>query len=74
MVGIIFIGDLYVCPYLHRYTTICDINQVEYEVLFWNRCGEKLNLPKNYLYFEKTSKEEQNFIIKSIDFLNIGIG
>ncbi len=68
MVGIIFIGDLYVCPYLHRYTTICDINQVEYEVLFWNRCGEKLNLPKNYLYFEKTSKEEQNFIIKSIDF------
>ena len=69
MVGIIFIGDLYVCPYLHRYTDVCDINKVKYEVLFWNRCGEVLNLPKNYLYFDMQSKEEQNFVTKSMDFL-----
>lgn len=68
MIGIIFIGDLYVCPYLHRYTDACDGHGIEYDVLFWNRCGDKLNLPDNYLYFDYPSEEEQSLITKSVDF------
>lgn len=69
MVGIIFIGDLYVCPYLHRYTDECDANNIQYEFLFWNRSGEKLDLPENYIYFDMQSDEEQFFATKAIDFL-----
>ena len=73
MIGIIFIGDLYVCPYLHRYTEACEAQNVDYEVLFWNRCGEKLSIPSNYIAFNLQSEEEQRFITKSIDFLKYRI-
>lgn len=69
MVGIIFIGDLYVCPYLHRYTEACEANNVSFEFLFWNRSGENLNLPSNYIYFDMPSKEEQSFVTKLFDFI-----
>lgn len=69
MVGIIFIGDLYVCPYLHRYVDACEEQNVKYEVLFWNRCGEAMHVPKNYFYFDFTSAEEQPFIAKLLDFM-----
>lgn len=34
MVGIVFIGDLYVCPYPNIYTKQLEENDVKYEVLF----------------------------------------
>lgn len=70
MVGIIFVGDLYVCPYLHRYVGACDESNTSYEVLFWNRCGEKLELPKNYYYFDMPSKEDKSVFLKIFDFIN----
>lgn len=73
MVGIIFIGDLYVCPYLHRYVDACESLNLKYEVLFWNRCGEKLQVQDNYRYFDMHSEEEQPFYTKSVDFLKYRI-
>ena len=70
MIGIVFVGDLYVCPYLHRYVDACVESNTSYEVLFWNRCGEKLELPENYYYFNLLSKEDKSVFLKIFDFLN----
>lgn len=68
MIGIVFIGDLYVCPYLNIYTKQLDDKKVEYEVLFWNRANEKLDLPNNYKYCDVASEEEQWVVTKLLDF------
>lgn len=69
MIGIVFIGDLYVCPYLHRYSDACERENIPYEVLFWNRCNEKLQVPENYRHFDMQSDEEQSRIMKGFDFV-----
>lgn len=69
MIGIIFIGDLYVCPYLRRYTDECEQNNIQYDVLFWNRSGDKIDKPKNFKYFDYKSDENLSFIKKLFDFL-----
>ncbi len=68
MIGIVFIGDLYVCPYLKIYIEQLDESHEEYEVLFWNRSNEDLHLPANYKYCNVTSEEEQWVVTKFIDF------
>lgn len=73
MVGIIFIGDLYVCPYLNIYTQQLDKHNVEYDVLFWNRSNEALTLPQNYLFCNVASKEDQPAVTKLIDFAKFRI-
>lgn len=68
MVGIVFIGDILLCPYLKKYTEICDEKKIEYQVLFWNRSGETMEYPHNYLYFDYKSKLKQNKFIKLFHF------
>lgn len=68
MIGIVFIGDLYVCPYLNMYTEQFLKENEPFEVIFWNRSNEKLNLPSNYIYCDNASKEEQWSVTKAIDF------
>lgn len=68
MIGIVFIGDLYVCPYLNIYTKQLEKNNVKYEVLFWNRSNEDLCIPENYRYCAVASEEEQWFATKLLDF------
>ena len=68
MLAIIFIEDLYVCPYMHRYTNFCTQNEVEYAVLFWNRKGEDLKLPSNYHYYNEPVKEDAGLLTKTIKF------
>lgn len=69
MVALIFCGDLKYCPYIKRYIERLDINNIDYKVYFWNRGGFKLDLPKNYEYFDATSKLDSGKISKAIDFL-----
>lgn len=73
MVGIIFIGDLYVCPYLNIYTQQLEEMNMDYEVLFWNRSNENLNLPARYKYCGVASEEEQFVVTKAIDFVKFRI-
>lgn len=68
MVGIIFVGDIYACPYLATYTEMCEADHIEYEVLFWNRSGENICLPDNYLYFDYRSNLRQSKYGKALDF------
>lgn len=69
MIGIVFIGDLYVCPYLNSYIKQLDAKNVQYDVLFWNRSNEKFCLPDNYIYCNIASLEEQWKVTKLLDFI-----
>lgn len=69
MICIIFIGDLYVCPYMNIYTNQLEKEGAQYDVLFWNRSGEKMQLSPNYKACEIPSEEEQSVIFKFFDFM-----
>ena len=72
MISLIFCGDLRYCPYLKRYTERLELLSAEYEVLFWNRAGLLLDLPKNYHCFERPSAENLGKIDKAFDFIRFG--
>ncbi|WP_297960258.1 hypothetical protein [uncultured Ruminococcus sp.] len=69
MISIIFCGDIRYCPYLSRYTDRLDFSQSEYEVLFWNRAGLKLNVKSEYKYYDSPSAEDLGKTKKLFDFL-----
>lgn len=55
MVGIVFCNDLNTCPYIDKYLEILHQKKVSYEVIIWNRSGEKKQYPSNYLVFNEKS-------------------
>lgn len=69
MIGIIFIGNLKYCPYLERYKEILDRNNIEYEVLYWNREASSKEYPDNYIEYKKKSKLNKNSYLKLFDFI-----
>jgi len=69
MVGLIFCGDLKYCPYIKRYIERIEKKNIDYKVYFWNRSNFSLNLPENYIYFEKYSKLSKSKINKLYDFI-----
>lgn len=69
MISLIFCGDLKYCPYLARYTERLEEASVPYRVLFWNRANFKLDLPKNYVYYDSPSDESLGKIQKLKDFM-----
>lgn len=68
MITLIFCGDLRYCPYIKRYTERLDKKGHKYEVLFWNRAGLRLDLPKNYYCYNIPSSESLDKLKKLIDF------
>lgn len=72
MIGIIFIGDIQVCPYLDKYTNILKENNIYYEVLYWNRENKLTENTANYKSFNKKSKYTKHPVLKIVDFLEFG--
>lgn len=73
MVGLVFIGNIEYCPYLEKYENILEELKLEYEVLFWNRDGEKKQYPDSYVYFNKKSHLKINKFYKLNGFLQYSI-
>lgn len=72
MVGIIFLGELEVCPYLKKYTDVLDRLGIAYEIISWNR-GGRLDAPAaNELVFQRPSKKMVHPIRKLLDFWLFG--
>lgn len=69
MISLIFFGDLKYCPYIQRYIERLELKKSEYEVLFWNRGGFKLELPANYHWYDSASDESLGKVKKMIDFM-----
>ena len=67
MIGIVHNGDLKYCPYLKKYEDILIENNIEYEVLFWNRSAIEYN-NSNYIPFDKPSELKENKLLKVRDF------
>lgn len=68
MVSLIFCGDLKYCPYIWRYIERFEANEIEYEVVFWNRSDDRVNFPSNYKYYDVGSDLGQNRLYKFFDF------
>lgn len=54
-IAIILCDDVYACPYLGKYIDACKEKKIEFDVLHWNRTGEKREYPANYYGFFETS-------------------
>lgn len=57
-------------PYINYYTDILDNNNVEFDILLWDR-NHKLEydtLPPNYYSYRKSGNESNNYLRKSFDF------
>lgn len=68
MIGIVFINNLDVCPYLKKYLQAIENHGVQYEIIYWNRDGRDNEVPKNHHVFQSTSDEGKHPIFKIVDF------
>ena len=68
MISLVFCGDLKYCPYIRRYIEIFKENREKYEVVFWNRSGDRYNLPDNYRSYDVASDLRKSRIFKISDF------
>jgi len=55
MVGIVFCNDLNTCPYIDKYFQILKERDIAYEVIIWNRKGDKKRFPDNFRVFNEKS-------------------
>lgn len=70
MIGIIGFANLRIMQYLKKYTDLLDVNNIEYEVVYWNREGtEKKDFKGNVVPFEYPINTYQPFYKKIGGFL-----
>ena len=55
MIGIVFCNDLNTCPYIDKYLDVLNQKNISYEIIIWNRSGEKKQYPANYQVFQEKS-------------------
>lgn len=60
-VGIIYIGDLRVCPFIQKYIEVLQKNAVDIDVILWHRIKEE----DNTKYFDGINVIEYNGILKN---------
>ena len=68
MIGLIFIGDLIYCPYIEKYKNILNENEIEYEILYWNRSGMEDERDSRYIGFDRCSQLNKSKVFKLKDF------
>ncbi|MBX0357722.1 hypothetical protein [Halobacillus sp. Nhm2S1] len=69
MIGLVFIGNIEYCPYLEKYKQVLDKENIEFEVLYWNRDELKTEYPDNYLSFNERSRRSKKKLLKIMDFI-----
>lgn len=69
MIGIFcFVGIRY-AQFIYKYTNILDKNNVEYEVIYWNREGDDLPQKNNWIAYDKRVNTFQPFYKKITHFI-----
>lgn len=59
MIGIIFINDINVCPYLDKYIAAINNHKKEYEIIIWDRTyeqGKVYKYPCKHIYKKSLRK------------------
>ncbi len=54
-IGIVFCGEMNMCPYAAKYIEACEKKTFKYDVILWNRTGDKSDYPYNYKVYEEKS-------------------
>lgn len=73
MIGIIFVGEIYLCPFLQKYTDELTRQDVPYEIISWDRSGVVTeNHDDRQHVFKKTSAKMVHPIFKLKDFFAFG--
>ncbi|MCK9478227.1 MAG: hypothetical protein M0R40_01825 [Firmicutes bacterium] len=67
MIGIIFIGDITLCPFLCKYTDELKKRDIKYEIVHWNKSGEVLDV-SNAITLNKPSINHRSPFLKIKDF------
>lgn len=69
MIGIVFINELKMCPYLTKYTDTLEALSLEYEIIYWNRSGTVNSYPKTHHVLNLPSREDRHPLFKLKDFM-----
>ena len=67
-IGIVFIGDLFYCPYVTLYISILETYGLQYDVIYWNRSGQDDAAGDHYISYKKTADTGQHKVRKAADF------
>lgn len=73
MIGIVCFNSLRYYQFLYKYTRILDKNNIKYEVIFWNRENEQLEIDKNWISFNYSLNTFQPFYKKVKGFIKYKI-
>lgn len=69
MVGIVYIGQIELSPFVKKYISVLREENIDYEIIHWNRSGIKMpDDDENYTYTEKLDRYG-NLIFKLAPFL-----
>ena len=69
MIGILcFVGIRY-AQFIYKYTNILDAEQIDYEVVYWNREGDEVPEKENWIAYEKRVNTFQPFYKKISHFI-----
>lgn len=70
MIGIICFNSLRYAQFIYKYTKILDKENIEYEVVYWNREGDSIAQDKNWISYEKRINTFQPFYKKIFSFIS----
>lgn len=70
MIGILFAGNLRLCPYIAKYTNDLENRGIKYEIINWDRDNsEHSKLPENVYSLNFAADKFKNPLLKSFDFI-----
>lgn len=69
MIGILFISDIRICPYKERYIENLEKNNVDYQILYWNRSNEIIESSSKNRVFNSYSNFNKSKYSKLLDFI-----
>lgn len=72
MIGIVFVGEVYICPFLQKYVDELERAHKEYEIISWDRSGTGGVPSDRHHVFTKKSAKMVNPIFKLKDFFDFG--
>ena len=69
MIGVICFNSLRYAQFVYKYTDLFDSNNIQYEVVYWNREGDSVGRGSNWISYEKRVNTFQPFYKKVFRFI-----
>jgi len=69
MIGIICAGQIELSPFVKKYIKVFEENNIKYEIIHWDRSGEKRSDPPNYHTFTLPLERYSSKLKKAVPFI-----